>query len=179
MRFGRSLALAIATVGLPLLSACAARGPSGLVQRVETLLGGPASTALILGTTKPDTRVAFRIDGTSERDGKPGERIHLWRVLGGPIPVGDAAAQRIATVLSDDGTYDWERAKACEFSPGVVVRYTSGTDTTDVLFCFACEELAIYRNDARVGQEDFDNARDELASVMKSLFPDDPAIQGL
>lgn len=179
MSHRRALARTLAAASLACLIGCTARAPSDLAQRVETLLGGPESAALIAGTTKPDSLVAFRIDGMSEGDGKPGERLHLWRKIGGPVPVDDAAARRIAAVLTDDGTYDWERAKACEFSPGVVVRYTKGANTTDVLFCFNCEEIGVFRNDRSVGYEDFDNARDELAAVMKLLFPDDAAIQSL
>ena len=165
------------------LAGCAAKGPSGLVQRVETLLGGPASAALLTGSAPSDSVVAFRIDGTAWHnagDGEDtGERIYHWPVLGGPFPVDPAVVTSVGAVLADDGTYDWDRAKACEFAPGVVLRYTAGTDVSEVLFCFSCDELEIYRNGARVGHEDFDAARAPLVAAMKRLFPDDAKIQAL
>ena len=54
-----------------------------------------------------------------------------------------------------------------------------GNVNVDVLICFSCDELEIYTNGKQVGHEDFDPRRSDLLRVVKKLFPEDEAIQGL
>lgn len=78
----------------------------------------------------------------------------------------------------DAGNYDFERAKGCEFMPGVGLRLHTGERTLDVLLCFSCDEWEFWLGDARV-IEDFDPARPALLRLAQALFPDDAALQGL
>jgi hypothetical protein len=100
-------------------------------------------------------------------------------VLSGPIAVAEDDARLLASILRDPKTYSWESAKGCKFDPGVAIRFAGGTSTTDVVFCFHCDEIQIYRDGKRVGGEDIDNARSRLAAIMQHIFPDDQEIQKL
>ena len=127
-------------------------------RRVTALLGGDG--------IETATRVtAYRID-PMKRGG-----IHGYAKVAGPVEVDDATRAELADVFLDDATYRWDSAKACEFLPGVMLRY-EGSGTTDVLLCFSCDELTVYRDDRRVGREDFDSRRTDLVRVAKRLFPD-------
>ena len=78
----------------------------------------------------------------------------------------------------DAAHYDFERAKGCEFEPGVALRLRAGERTLEVLLCFSCDEWEFWLGDARV-IEDFDAARPALVRLAQALFPDDAALRGL
>ena len=151
-----------------LLLACAACGgaPS---RRVTDLLGGE--------TIERGARrvVAYRIDGMR---GAGETAMHGYPVLGGPVELDADAQRRLRDVLLSDATYLWDRAKACEFLPGVLVRYEDDA-TIDVLFCFSCDELEVYRDGKRCGREDFDPRRRDLVALVQRIFPDDEALRAL
>ena len=87
---------------------------------------------------------------------------------------------RLKKLLLDAGSYDFHSAKGCQAIYGVRLRFVDETGkVVDVLLCFQCDTLAVYRDDVEVGGEDFEAASDELAELMKELFPDDPAIAEL
>lgn len=141
--------------------------------RVVTLLGGPDGVATLSG---PDRVEAWRIDGGPWPSGKPaGPALHGYPVLSGPVPVDADAAVRLVRVLRRADTYLFDAAKGCVFSPGVVVRFTRGERSVDVLLCFSCDELSVVPG----GREDFDAARPELVTWVKRAFPADAALQAL
>jgi hypothetical protein len=126
----------------------------------------------------PQTVEAFRID--PHRQAKPDEpRIGDHPVTAGPVAADAAATAELSSILLDPDTYDWHRAKACEFTPGVGLRLHREASRVEIALCFECDELAIWRMGRKVGMEDFDDARPRLVAVVKSLFPDDPKIQAL
>ncbi len=89
------------------------------------------------------------------------------------------SAAELTAILTSADTYWWDIAKGCEFEPGVAIRFTDAAASTDVLLCFACNEMAVFRGGTRVGGEDTDNARATLVAIARRLFPDDAAIQAL
>jgi hypothetical protein len=156
------------SISLLLLALACSHAPP---KRVRDLLGG--------GTiAEGDARVtAYRIDGFARSSGAD-KSLHGYPVLAGPVDVDETAREILHDVLLDDDTYLWEIEKACEFLPGVLLRY-EGEQTVDVLFCFSCDELEVYRGDTKTGHEDFDPRRADLVRVAKRLFPGDPAIAKL
>lgn len=100
-------------------------------------------------------------------------------MLTGPVPVPDNRSTELKELLLDQSTYGWDYAKSCEPNYGVRVQFKSNGDHVDVLFCFQCEILAVYRDGKVVGGEDFDNAHHQLVSIVKQLFPNDELIQSL
>jgi hypothetical protein len=135
--------------------------------RVSGLVGGEASVETIRTATNV---TAYRLDG--RLGAKADKSMHGYPVLAGPVEVDAASRATLADVLLDDDTYLWDVAKACEFMPGVLIRY----EGLDVLLCFSCDELEVYVGNKQVGHEDFDPRRKDLVAVAKRLFPDDAAI---
>ncbi|MEE8104621.1 MAG: hypothetical protein V3T86_03705 [Planctomycetota bacterium] len=164
-------AFVISLVLLAFVPACNGRGSA----RVRDLLGGDAAYPLIADGAQ--TVTAYRIDGM-DRKGKT-NGVHGYPMLAGPVDVDKTSQRELADVLTSDGTYLWDIAKACEFSPGVAIRYEDGGESVDVLLCFSCDELEVYAGAEKVGHEDFDPRRADLVKVAKRLFPNDKQIQGL
>jgi hypothetical protein len=154
----------------------------GCTSRVPPLMGGEDAVRLV-GNSGSATKIeAYRIDGMagwSNEETDPRPKIHAYPIISGPVPVDDATAAMLADVLTDDSTYLWDIAKACEFLPGVALRYHGDGIDVDVLLCFSCDELEVYRNGAEVGHEDFDPRRADLVRIAKRLFPEDETIKGL
>ena len=101
-----------------------------------------------------------------------------YPIIGGPAPVDSKTAEDLALILRNVRSYEWDGGKGC-FEPGVAVRFTGKSSTTEVIFCFKCDRLEIFRRDKRIGQEEFDNARRPLVAIMKRVFPNDDAIRNL
>jgi len=141
---------------------------------------GDRAVRIIEGATKVEV---FRIKPMQEQ--KPaGEVIGGYTVLSAGRDQGPDFARRLAAVLLDDKTYDFDRAKGCIFSPGVVFRFRNGAELVEVITCYHCSEFKIVVKDARgavvrVVGEDFDNARPALVKLAKDAFPDDKEIQAL
>lgn len=145
--------------------------------RVTALYGGPAAMRALL---QPDKVESYRI--TSAFRIKPGTvttgKLHAWPVLAGPTPVPADSARRLADLLRKD-IYEWSSAKGCEIIPGVAVRFSRSGTELDVVFCFECDILVVYLNGRAVGSEDFDRAHQDLAAIVRALYPDDAEIQKL
>ena len=184
------LAFATVCLHLALVVGCATENPpitnkhqadlSKTDSRVQALVGGEAAALLIADLSKAKTCDAYRIDGFArEAKGDDPTTLHGYPILSGPSPINDASRATLSNVLNDPNTYLWNVDKACEFLPGVALRFTGGNVNVDVLICFSCDELEIYTNGKQVGHEDFDPRRHDLLRVIKKLFPDDEVIQGL
>ncbi len=170
---GTTIAL-VAVVALTLTTtACRGDRPDW---RIVQLYGGGGSLQAI---SSPDSVSAFRIepDATPVRAGE--ERVGLHLVTSDKHAVSSADAIALATILQDPDTYDWHRAKGCEFRPGVGLRFTRGASRVDIALCFECDMLTIHRHGKRIGVEDFDDARADLVAIAKRTFPDDEQIQAL
>src|SRR5262245_11625372 len=112
---------------LPLLAlpACSSRTePTGALR---TFLGEDL-IRIIGGATRV---TAFRIDARLEprparSASSPASAIEGHPVLATAPEQGPEFAARLARLLFDAANYDFERAKACEFTPGVVFRLWRG-----------------------------------------------------
>jgi hypothetical protein len=157
------------------LTLAACTGCAG--SRVEALYGGPDGMAAI---ETPEKVTAYRVirPGILKYVRAP-DMLAGYEILSGPVDVDAASAAELGAIFADDSIYDWERAKACEFEPGVALRFARAGSNLDVLLCFSCDELAAFREDKRLGSEDFDVARPRLLAVVKRLFPGDEKIQSL
>ena len=123
-----------------------------------------------------DTVTAQRLVEKSYHRAKSSE----YETQGEPVELNADQQARLKKLLLDAGSYDFGVAKGCEADYGVRLRFVDAAGKiVDVLLCFQCDILAVYRDDVDVGGEDFDRVSDELASLMKELFPDDAAIAEL
>ena len=155
------------------LAACG----SGVSSRVAALFGGAEGWAAI---ETPEKVTAYRIvrPGVLQHVRAP-DMLAGFEVIAGPVDVEPDVAAELRAILADDAIYDWERAKGCDFEPGVAFRFAKGGSDLDVLLCFHCDEFAAYRGEKRLGGEDFDVARPRLVALVKRVFPGDEKIQAL
>jgi hypothetical protein len=175
----RLLLPSIAVSAIVLVAVCFAAFALGqrASENVNKLFGGADGLQAVL---HPEQVEAYRVAPLHKLPkGDPPETIGGAGMLSGPVTVDENSARELADILRNPGTFDWDSAKGCKFDPGVVIRFISKTTTIDVVFCFHCEELQIWRDDTRVGGEDFDAASHRLAAIMKRIFPEDPEIQNL
>ena len=78
-----------------------------------------------------------------------GERLHGWRVLG-KTTVSDEATRREVIDALDKGIDPEGRGAKC-FWPRHAIRRMSDDKPVDLLICFQCGNIEIYRNGKRVG----------------------------
>lgn len=169
----RAVVPAAAACALLVAASCSARGPDW---RVVSLYGGGTSTDVLAA---PQAVEAFRIDPALPPKDPAAPRIGDFAITSEPVVLDAAAVQELSQILLDPDTYDWLRAKGCEFSPGVGLRLVKDASRVEIAMCFECDELMIFRMGQRVNMEDFDAARPRLVALMKRLFPADAKIQSL
>ena len=171
------LAAAVALGVAPAGSTAAETKPAP--HSAQSFLGAEA-VAILKGATRVEV---FRIEPMMPPK-YAGRTIEGFPVISQGKDQGAAFAARLRAILLDDGTYSFDSAKGCIFSPGVVFRFGDGSGSVDIITCYQCSEFKIVAKDARgavvrkVG-EDFDNARPALVKLARDAFPDDKAIQAL
>lgn len=171
-----------AALALSLLAAAAsAAEPS---KKVAEFLGAEAVEVL----KAPEKVECFRLEGTYSTAPKedPEAEKAVKRIRGYPIAAQgkdqDAAfGGKLAAVLFDEKSYDFENSKKCLPKPGVAFRVWKGKASLDVLLCFECDLVIAATGDKKPleAMEDFDNARAALVALAKTAFPDDKTIQNL
>jgi hypothetical protein len=163
---------------LAIVASLVASGCNEPDPRVASLFGGDATFAAIRSAKSIE---AVRIDGKKYDETLPdGDKALLgYPITGEPVHLTPQQIEALAKILANPGTYSFDIAKGCEFLPGVALRTTAGKQEVVILLCFGCDELAIYVGGRRVGQEDFDNARGKLVTLVKEIFPKDDEVQSL
>lgn len=96
---------------------------------------------------------------------------------------GQQFARLLATLLFDEKTY-MGAAKGCIFRPGVAFRVWKGNEFINVLICYSCREIKLFKTDQqqeRNAETDiwFDSAQSEFIMLAQEAFPDDQEIQAL
>ncbi len=160
----------IRAMTLLLLASCAGCfAPTG---ELTTIFGDSAAVESVENATAVS---AYRLASSSHYR----EVLADYEAMAGPIDLSTEQTFRLRQVLLDPSSYGWNMAKSCIPNYGVRVRFQHGVDEVDVLLCFECDILTVYHNGTGTGGEDFDDARSEILTVVKELFPDDPDIQSL
>ncbi|MBI2922183.1 MAG: hypothetical protein HYY18_14115 [Planctomycetes bacterium] len=153
------------------------KGPS---EKVRAFLGGERVVGIIAGATRVEV---FRV--FPEKPNEPmGKECGGYPVISTGKERDREFAGKVAAILLDEKTYDFEKAKKCKFEPGVGFRLWREKDWVDVTLCFHCDELEISskkpdEKELRTSHEDFDAARAALVKLVKEAFPDDKEIQAL
>ena len=157
------------------------------------LLSTFALLTLAAGCIAGDLGEVFGSGGAREVIGKPAKvqayrlvddsfyqpTVKDYKTAAGPIDVSDELAQQTSKLLLDPDSYRFNAAKGCEPIYGVRLSFAKDDQVTDVFFCFDCDILSVYFQGKPVGGEDFDDIRPQLVKIVKQVFPDDEAIQGL
>lgn len=139
---------------------------------IPELFGGSDGVQLVRQATSVR---AYRVVGTAEFH----KSLDKYEMRGDPVEVSKSQAEALRNLLLDHDSYKWDVAKSCLPIYGVRVQFLEGDRAVDVLFCFECNVLAVFRNGRFVAGEDFDPIRGPLLEIVKPLFPDDAVIQEL
>ncbi len=156
-------------------------GPTGDA-RVVRLYGGEEGYELIAIPALANVH-AYRVEGRVKEGATAAELqqakvdarpilVDDVRVIGKPVEPDHDALKTLSTILKNERSYDWPRSKGCLFNPGVALRFSGHNTTIDVLLCFGCRELAVYKNGSFLGKEDFDPMEAELAALAMRWFPE-------
>ena len=152
----------------------------GPPEKVRAFLGGERVVGILASASRVEV---FRV--FPEKPTEPmGKECGGYPVISTGKERDREFAAKVAAILFDEKTYDFEKAKKCEFQPGVGLRLWRDKDWVDVTFCFSCDELEVSskkpdEKELRTSHEDFDAARPALVKLVKEAFPDDKEIQGL
>ena len=154
--------------------------PKGPSDKVKAWMGGERPVGIIAGVMKVEV---FRVN--PEKPTEPmGKECGGYPIISTGKEQTRAFGLKIAAIVFDEKTYDWEKAKKCKFEPGVGFRLWREKDWVDIVLCFHCDELEIStippgERERKTAHEDFDAARAALVKLCKEAFPDDKEIQGL
>lgn len=157
--------------------------------------GTPPERALGAGVLAvidaPDSVVSFRLlpERATEavelerRRSDPNARLVGNRMLitsDGPALSSEQAGW-LRRAIHDEKSYRLSPSavKPCGPMPGVTIRFIRDGRSVDVALCFECNIWQFYDGDRYLFGEDFDPIEQPLIDLVKSLFPDDPVIQGL
>lgn len=128
-----------------------------------------------------DSNTVSLIDGGVDHDEVGGVRVNVsdYPVTQNLGELASDQVPRLLAILLDPATYEWEHAKACIVTPGVRLSFQSASDQVDILFCFQCDILFVYRDGEYVSGGSFDFGRPQLVELLKDHFPNEPLIQSL
>src|SRR5262245_26796188 len=128
----RSIALA----GVTLL-ACACEGKEKLPREVRSAL---------------ETAEVFELFSLEphQAQGNPADQFHGWKMLGTTVVTDVTQREKLIAVLRK-GTTEHDGTFANCFNPRHGIRVTNGGTTTDLVICFECFWVEVYRDGERVG----------------------------
>lgn len=139
----------------------------------QEVFGDNATRNIVENATKV---TAYRIEPPAEGFA-PASQL---TVISGPVEVGKELQAQLSRTLVSENSYQCGVVVACgRPTPGVWIRLERSGNTVDVLICFDCEILAVYRDSEMMGSSVFFPSNAELTRIMKKVFPDDEVIQSL
>jgi len=116
----------------------------------------------------------------------PGIRVAGYPVLVEARTLAQALSSEIATLITNECTYDRSGAPGCAFEPGVAFRIVRGSESVDAVVCFNCNqiEIVISREGRpvhvnRLAQISFERGRRRLLDSARAAFPSDTQLSGL
>lgn len=143
-------------------------------EQLKQLLGNARN----LATIRNGDKVTFYLLATKNDEGFA-DNMDGYQRLSQPRRLTAVQRTVVLELLSDARNYGWMVAKGCVPSPGIALKIESGDDEMMVVYCFACNVLAFYQDDAILGGEDFDMMRPKFVAILKSLYPKNKVIQQL
>jgi hypothetical protein len=96
--------------------------------------------------------------------------------VGGPIVPSKEWVSRMKSALLNTKNFDWDAIIQCIPMPGVMVRMHTGGRHVDFHLCFECHMVW---TEGSTRHASMDHSRDELASLVKEIFPNDAGIQAI
>ncbi len=171
-----AIVAAFALIGVAVLAYLYLSEPAGSPAELAQALGGGEVIAALR-----DSRDVIAYHIRSDNSGPTSRRAEPldYQIIDGPRTVSPIQASELKSALLDPDSYLWGSTKECIFDPGLRVSFGHASDVIDVLFCFSCDELSVYRNRRLVGAKDFDPSRAKFVAFAKRVFSTDQIIQAL
>jgi len=165
-----------ALLGVSVLAYLYLSEPTGSPAQLADSFGG---SDVIAALRDANEVVAYHI--SDEKSGPTSRRAAPldYKIIDGPRTVDPCQISELKSALLDPESYLLGSTKACTFDPGVRVSLHHASDEIDILFCFSCDQLNVYRNCTLVGGKDFDPGRAKFVAFAKRTFPNDPIIQAI
>jgi hypothetical protein len=146
----------------------APRGP-GPSTRIDKLFGGPDNVDIVASPERVEA-VKLRRPGRDEA-GKP---YNQWPGIGAPVRVPSDVASRFSRGLTSKSTYPrGDTPKACDPTPGYMLRFTADGRSVEICFCFECNILFTYRGSESLWYANFDESEKVIAALFLKVYPAD------
>ena len=150
----------------------------------QLFLGGQENFDLVM-----ESKIikVFRALG-AENKTKPGKVITIdgQKCDVTPVIVNGPKVEKVALALSDMGNFG--EMFMCIFNPGVILRFEAGKKILDIMICFHCQEMILFKDGVLVRRplkwastkNTFSkDARRAFTAIAKAAFPKDSEIQKL
>jgi hypothetical protein len=152
---------------------------------LKTFLGGPESIAIVTNAT--EARVFRIIDNLPPARRKHAEVIDGFFCDAQSLKVTGGATRNSLMALCD--LRNFGRDLKCRFDPSVIFRFSAAAGSLDVVVCFRCSEISLYRDGKAIsrgaqgvsgGKNTFGaGAETAFVALAKKAFPKDPEISAL
>jgi len=148
----------------------------------EKFFGGAENLGIVM---KAREVMVFRIV-ENETHGKKLVPVDGNQCEAGPKTVAGPEVENVVKQFSNMSNFGV--MLMCDFDPAVIFRFETDAGTVDVVVCFGCGEMMLYRNGKMIDREfEFANhkntfrrdARRAFTALAKKAFPDDPEIKSL
>jgi len=150
----------------------------------ETFMGGPENLALV--NAAKSVRVFRILD--PERKAKPGSVITIDKLACNAKSAEVAGPEVPQVVAAMSNMASFGRITMCDFDPAIILRFEANGHTLDVMICFHCHEMILYRDEtlvrrpftwAETKNTFTGDARRVFLAMAKKAFPNDTEIQKL
>jgi hypothetical protein len=148
-------------------------------------LGDPASQ--VIGAWNVDvimastSSMAYLVDGSVavNKGDAFGGNADDYPVSGKLGSISTEATSSLLQILLDPESYDWENQKSCIVTPGVRVSFHDSSHLVEIVFCFECDILVVYRDNEFMSTGNFDYAHGALVEWLQREYPKNQMIQEL
>ncbi|HXI72558.1 MAG TPA: hypothetical protein VNN22_19625 [Verrucomicrobiae bacterium] len=101
-----------------------------------------------------------------------------------PVSVSQEETQKIKLLIQNPSSYLWNIANSCITDYGVLFTFHADNRTLRIAVCLKCRELGVFDSEdesAEPVKSEYitKSMREQLVTIAKSIFPNDPAIQSL
>jgi hypothetical protein len=173
--------LLLLAVGWLIFAGCGQSTPVATVADVErSVFSTPDNLAFVTSATKVTAcRIKPPTPDAPYAEGVPADKQLASYVEQPWLDVSASESKRLANVLTDPKTYEFDVAKSCIPVYGVRLRFESESGELDINLCYECRILTVVRDGKWVSGGNFDGGSRQLTAITKELFPEDADIQAL
>lgn len=102
-----------------------------------------------------------------------------YKTRTGPLAVPNDLKLKLSELLTRRESFEFDRETGCRPDYGLRFEFVGNAGTLDVLFCFGCSQLVVYRNGQHAGEALFHPSAAQFVTIAREAFPEDELIQSL